>query len=33
VHENVLVEGRLENEQGEVVAKVRATWKLEVFDA
>ena len=31
-HKNVVVEGLLKDESDEVVAKIRATWKLEIFE-
>jgi len=33
VHEGVIVQGDLKDESGEIVAKISATWKLEIFDA
>ena len=30
-HKNIVVEGHLKDSADEVVAKIRATWKLEIF--
>jgi acyl-coenzyme A thioesterase PaaI-like protein len=33
VYENVIVEGILRDDSGDEVARIQATWKLEIFDA